>query len=129
MSQSNGSSARPLAVVTGASSGIGRELAKVFAQEGYDLVAAAEPVAHAGVTLDDAAAELRTLGAQVEAVPVDLATVDGVEQLARRVEALGRPVEALALNAGVGLGGAFLEQPVDRILNLVDLNVRSTVHL
>ena len=51
------------------------------------------------------------------------------EQLAARVQGAGRPVDALALNAGVGLGGPFLEQPVERILNLVDLNVRSTVHL
>lgn len=120
---------RPLAVVTGASSGIGRELAKMFAQQGYDLVAAAEPVAAGGATLDDAAAELQALGARVETVAVDLATPDGVEQLAQRVQALGRPVDALALNAGVGIGGPFLEQPTERILNLVDLNVRSTVHL
>ena len=128
-SSSTSTSARPLAVVTGASSGIGRELAKVFAQHGYDLIAAAEPVAHAGVTLDDAAAELRALGAGVDAVAVDLATTQGVEQLAARVEQSGRPVDALALNAGVGIGGPFLEQPTERVLNLVDLNVRSTVHL
>ena len=128
MTQSSGSS-RPFAVVTGASSGIGYELAKVFAQNGYDVLAAAEPVAHAGVTLDEAAADIRALGAEVTAVPVDLATAEGVEQLARRVQSAGRPVDALALNAGVGLGGPFVEQPVDRILNLVNLNVRSVVHL
>ena len=127
------SAARPLAVVTGASSGIGHELAKVFAQNGYDVLAAAEPVAHAGVTLDDAAAGVRAAGAaagvEVTAVPVDLATSEGVEQLAQRVQARGRPVDALALNAGVGLGGPFVEQPVEGILNLVNLNVRSVVHL
>ena len=128
MSQPDGSQ-RPLAVVTGASSGIGRELAKVFARHGYDLVAAAEPVAHGGVTLDDAAGELRALGAQVDAVPVDLATTAGVQQLAARVQSLGRPVDALALNAGVGLGGAFLDQDLGRIFNLIDVNVKSTVHL
>ena len=124
-----GGASRPFAVVTGASSGIGHELAKLFAREGYDLLAAAEPVAHGGVTLDAAAGDLRALGAQVDAAPVDLATTEGVEALARRVEAAGRPVDALVLNAGVGLGGPFLDQELDRIFNLVHLNVRSTVHL
>ena len=120
---------RPLAVVTGASSGIGYELAKLFAQEGYDLLAAAEPVALGGVTLDAAAGDLRALGAGVDAAAVDLATTEGVEALVRRAEAAGRPVDALVLNAGVGLGGAFLEQDLDQIFTLIHLNVRSTVHL
>ncbi len=128
MTQSNtppaGSSSRRLAVVTGASSGIGRELATLFVEHGYDLVVAAED---AGIT--SAAAEFRAAGAQVDAVQVDLATADGVEQLAARVQSTGRPVDALALNAGVGLGGPFLEQPLDRVFNLIDLNVRSVVHL
>ena len=115
--------ARQLAVVTGASSGIGRELAKLFAGRGYDLVVAAED---AGV--HDAAAELQRLGAAVDAVQVDLATPEGVEQLAARAGG-GRSVDALVLNAGVGLGGAFVDQPLDRVLGLVDLNVRSVVHL
>lgn len=125
----NAGSGRQFAVVTGASSGIGRELATLFVEHGYDLVVAAED---AGI--EAAAAELRATGgqgggAQVDAVQVDLATPEGVERLAARVQALGRPVDALALNAGVGLGGAFLEQPLDRIFEIIHLNVRSTVHL
>ena len=118
------STGRQFAVVTGASSGIGRELAKLFVEHGYDVLVAAED---AGI--EAAAVELRAHGAQVDAVQVDLATREGVEQLAERAQAAGRPVDALALNAGVGLGKAFLDQDLDRIFNLIDLNVRSTVHL
>lgn len=127
-------SGRQFAVVTGASSGIGRELAKLFVEHGYDLLVASED---AGI--ESAASEFRTTGGQaggahgsaasVDAVRVDLTTTEGVEQLAARAQGMGRPIDALALNAGVGLGGAFLEQPLDRILEIVHLNVRSTVHL
>ncbi len=118
------STGRPLAVVTGASSGIGLELAKQFVAHGYDLVIAAED---AGI--EEAAAELRAGGATVEPVQVNLATRDGVERLAGRFAADGRTPDAIALNAGVGLGGAFLDQDLDRVFELIDLNVRSTVHL
>jgi uncharacterized protein len=114
---------RPLAVVTGASSGIGLELARLFAADGFDLVVAAEDD-----ELETAAHALRTgVGRTVEAVQVDLATPEGVEELAARVE---RPPHALALNAGIGAGGAFVGGTNLRDeLRLIDLNVRSTVHL
>src|SRR3954470_8579025 len=116
---------RPLAVVTGASSGIGLELARQFAEAGFDLVIAAEDEELAG-----AAAELEQAGAAVEAVQVDLATPEGVEELYRRMTAAGRPVDAVALNAGVGAGGAFAtDTDLAGELRLIDLNVRSTVHL
>src|SRR5215218_9334389 len=116
---------RPLAVVTGASSGIGLELAKQFASNGYDLVVAAEDA-----ELAPAAAEVQALGVQVEAVQVDLATDEGVEELHRRIQAAGRPVDAIALNAGLGAGGAFANgTSLEDELRIVDLNVRSTVHL
>ena len=118
------STTRPLAVVTGASSGIGLELARQFAENGFDLVIAAEDA-----ELADAAAELQALGAQVEAVRVDLATPEGVEELHRRTTATGRPIAAAALNAGIGAGGAFVDTDLEDELRLVDLNVRSTVHL
>jgi short-subunit dehydrogenase len=98
-------SARPLAVVTGASSGIGLELAKQFEENGFDLIAPPEE-------------------------EIDLATPDGVEELHARIEATGRPVAALALNAGIGAGGAFAtDTDLADELKLIDLNVRSTVHL
>jgi short-subunit dehydrogenase len=116
---------RPLALVTGASSGIGFHLAKEFAENDFDLIVAAEDQ-----ELSAAAAELRSLGAEVEAVRVDLAAPDGVDELYRRVRDQSRPLEAAALNAGIGAGGAFAtDTELDKELKLVDLNVRSTVHL
>ena len=113
---------RPLAVVTGASSGIGFELAKQFAEHGHDLVVAAEDDAIAS-----AAAALQTMGVEAEAVQVDLSTTEGVDELWRRVET--RAPAAFALNAGVGRGGAFKDNPLADELQIIDLNVRSTVHL
>jgi uncharacterized protein len=118
------STTRPLAVVTGASSGIGLELARQFAEGGFDLVIAAEDA-----ELADAAVELQRSGGDVEAVRVDLATSDGVEELQRRIAQTGRPIAAAALNAGIGRGGAFTDTELADELRLVDLNVRSTVHL
>ena len=110
---------RPLALVTGASSGIGLELAKVFAEEGFDLVVAAE---------DDAIHATGIPGAK--AVQVDLATEAGVQELYRRVLAVQRPLAAAALNAGVGAGGAFATGTrLEDELRLIDLNVRGTTHL
>jgi len=119
------STPRPLAVVTGASAGIGFELARQFAQNGFDLIVAAS-----GERIADAARELAQDGAQVEPVQVDLAKPEGVEALYSRIGAAGRPVEAIALNAGVGAGGAFAtDTELEDELEIVDLNVRSTVHL
>jgi uncharacterized protein len=116
---------RPLAVVTGASSGIGLELAKQFAGHGFDLIVAAEDD-----ELATAATELRGLGVQVDAVRADLATDDGVHELVGRIKTAGRPVDALALNAGIGVSGAFAtDTDLADELKTIDLNVRSTVHL
>jgi len=117
-------SGRPLALVTGASSGIGLELAKQFAQHGFDLVVAAE-----NPEIEQAAAELRGLGADVRPVQADLSTYEGVEQLYQEAHTLGRPVEALALNAGVGSGGEFTETDLRKELEVIAVNVTSTVHL
>ena len=116
---------RQLAVVTGASSGIGFALAKVFAEEGFDLLIAAEDG-----ELTTALDELKGSGVNVEAHRVDLATEAGVIELYRHIQNTGRPVNALALNAGIGAGGAFAtETELADELKLIDLNVRSTVHL
>jgi short-subunit dehydrogenase len=116
---------RKLAVVTGASSGIGFELAKVFAEEGFDLLIAAEDA-----ELTGAQESLKATGAEVQAHRVDLATEAGVIELYRHIQNTGRQVDALGLNAGIGAGGAFAtETDLADELTLIDLNVRSTVHL
>jgi short-subunit dehydrogenase len=116
----------PLAVVTGASSGIGLELARQFADHGYDVLVVAEDS-----ELDSAAAELSSsTPAHIDKVQTDLAEYEGVGRLWEAIGRDGRPVAALALNAGVGLGGEFArDQDLDDALRLVRLNVESTVHL
>jgi len=116
---------RRFAVVTGASSGIGFELAKILAAEGFDLLISAEDG-----ELTSAMMVLQEEGANVEAHRVDLATESGVIELYRHIQNTGRPVDVLALNAGIGAGGAFAtETRLADELKLIDLNVRSTVHL
>ena len=121
----NSSLTRPLAVVTGASNGIGYELAKQFAQNGFDLL-----VTSTGPSINEAAIAFEKLGAQVETVEADLATYDGVETLYSKIKATGRSVDAIAINAGVGVGGDFArETDLKDELNLIELNVVSSVHL
>jgi uncharacterized protein len=112
---------RPLAVVTGASSGIGLELARCAAEHGYDLVLAAD------TPLDHAVEAMRQLGAQAEAVHAELASREGVDQLLAAVN--GRPVDALMANAGHGLGGAFLDQDFNAIQHVIDTNITGTIYL
>lgn len=117
-------STRPLAAVTGASSGIGLELAKQFAQHGFDLIVASDEPQIAG-----AARQLESHGGAVESVQADLATFDGVEQLYARIAAPGRPLDAIAINAAVGVGGDFADNELEDELRLIALNVSHPVHL
>jgi short-subunit dehydrogenase len=115
---------RPFAVVTGASSGIGYEIAKVLGEAGYDLLIAAE-----NGELEDARRELSSAGS-VQAVRVDLSESEGVEQLHRAIREQDKPVDALVLNAGIGAGGSFAGgTELGDEMQLIDLNVKSTVHL
>src|ERR687897_2200895 len=115
---------KPLALVTGASSGIGLELARQFAEHGFDLVVNAEDAG-----LASAAQQLRTSGATVSEVQSDLGTGDGVETLWAAVGVTGRPLAAAALNAGVGQGGRFVDIDFAQEKEIIDVNVTSTVHL
>ena len=113
---------RPLAIVTGASSGIGLELAKCCTDHGFDLlIAADEP------KIEDVARELRASGASVVALQVDLATQEGVDEL--YATAKGRPIAALLANAGRGLGRAFVEQDFEEVRDVIDTNITGTLYL
>ena len=111
---------RSLAVVTGASSGIGRELAQLAAQEGHDLVIVADQG-----DLEGAAASFRAAGANVEAVEADLSTSFGVDKLLQAVG--GRPVDVLVANAGHGLGHGFLDKPFAESKHVIDTNITGTL--
>lgn len=128
-----GNTPRKFAVVTGASSGIGFELAKLFAADGYDLLVVAEDD-----TLKEAAGRIGVGNeAVIEPFQVDLASDEGVDTLFDHIKESGRQIDAIALNAGVGAGGAFVpgshpsghDTSLSDELRLIDLNVRSTVHL
>jgi short-subunit dehydrogenase len=114
--------AKPLAVVTGASSGIGFELARLCARHGFDLVVAADESA-----IHEAAETFRRDGARVDALQVDLATLAGVDAVVDAIA--GRDVSALLANAGHGLGHAFLDQPFDEIAHVIDTNIVGTIYL
>ena len=114
---------RPFAVVTGASSGIGLELAKQFQENGYDLLIAAQ-----SDRIHATADTLQQSGATVRAVQADLARYEGVEALYRAVQEFGRPLDAAAINAGVGVGGDFAHTDLNAELNLINLNVVGPVH-
>jgi short-subunit dehydrogenase len=113
---------RPLAIVTGASTGIGYELAKCCAREGYDLLVAADEG-----EIERAAMELRELGVAIQAVQADLATIRGIDVLLGAVG--GRPVDALLANAGIGLGRGFLDEDFDEVRRVIDTNVTGTLYL
>jgi short-subunit dehydrogenase len=113
-----------LALVTGASSGIGYWLAKDLARRGYDLV-----VCSAGERLEGAADDLSGLGVDVRVISADLATRKGVEKLWESVMDLGRPLDVACINAGIGVGGLFAETDLNTELKMVELNCVGVVHL
>jgi short-subunit dehydrogenase len=113
-----------LAVVTGASTGIGLELARLCAQQGFDLIIAAdEPL------IENAARELSQSGVSCTPVQCDLATAEGVNKLTTAIAASARPVDALLANAGRGLGKGFLDQDLNEALKVVHTNIDGTIRL
>jgi short-subunit dehydrogenase len=122
MSSNSTPNPRPLAIITGASSGIGYELARLCAGRGYDLVVAADDP-----TIHDAARTFQDMGATVDVIEADLATLDGVDRLYAATH--GRAVDALLANAGHGLGHAFLDQDFNAVKHVVDTNITGTIRL
>jgi short-subunit dehydrogenase len=111
----------PLALVTGASSGIGRNLARIAAEHGFDLIVGAD------TDLDSAVQEFRSLGRKVDSVQADFATREGVDRL---LALLGeRTPDALFANAGHGLGGGFLDQAFADVHHVIDTNITGTLYL
>lgn len=113
------------AVVTGAAMGIGYNLAKVLAEEGYDLAI----VDRDETTLEKAKADFVGQGVGVKAIVADLAKFDDVERFWQEVQGIGRPLDAIAINAGFGVGGLFVETSLEDEMDLVRTNVEGTVHV
>ena len=114
--------ANKLAVITGASTGIGFELAQLAVEDGYDLVVVADEA-----LIDAAAADFRRNGNNVISVEADLSTTDGVDKLLAATN--GRQIDVLCANAGIGTGGAFLDQEVSNWRHSIDTNITGTVYL
>ncbi|MCZ7501552.1 SDR family NAD(P)-dependent oxidoreductase [Agrobacterium tumefaciens] len=117
-------SIKGLAVVTGASSGIGYELARCAARDGYNLIIVADEA-----EIETAATQLRAAGTEVEAVQADLSTQAGVEKLLSRIATKEWPVDLLFANAGQGLGNGFLDQKMDAVQRVIATNISGTVAL
>ena len=113
---------RPLAIVTGASTGIGFELAKCCARNGFAMLVTADEPA-----IETAASTSRSLGTAADPVEADLATLEGVDNFYRAIR--GRPVAALLANAGRGLGGGFLDQDFGAVRHVIDTNITGTLYL
>lgn len=115
---------RQLAIITGASSGLGLELAKQFAHNGYDIA-----ISGSSDRIFEAATSIRDLGVEAYPHKADAAKYDGVEDFWNFVSELNRPIEAAVLNVGIGLGGAFAETDLEDELRLISINISGTVHM
>jgi uncharacterized protein len=113
---------RKLALITGASTGIGFELANIAAEEGYDLLVAADEN-----LINAAAADFGQHGVEVIPVQVDLSSSAGVDGMLRQLD--GRQIDVLCANAGVGTGGAFLDQDFANWEHSVNTNITGTIYL
>lgn len=116
---------RPFAVVTGGTNGIGLELAKLFLADGFDIPIAGEVDAHSDTTRQ----QLSKQDGDVQVWKGDLGRKDHVEALYETASYGGRPIHALCVNAGFGLGGAFTDTDLATELQMIDVNIRGAVQL
>ena len=116
--------ARPLAFVTGGSSGIGYELAKQLAEHGYDVA-----ISGSSDRVHDSAERLRALQVEAWGHQADASTDDGVDAFWRFIERLGRPVEVAVLNVGIATGGAFVDTALEDHLKVLAVNITGTTHM
>lgn len=115
---------RPLALVTGGSSGIGLELAKELARKGYDLV-----ISGSSAKVEESAQDVRALGVDCYAYQADASTYEGVEGLWKFVSSLDRRLDVAALNVGIGIGGSFVDNKLEDQFKLIAINITGTVHM
>lgn len=115
---------RKLALVTGASSGLGLELAKQFAQDGYDVA-----ISGSSERIFEAANIIRELNVEAYPYQADAATYEGVEGFWNFVENLKRSVDAAVLNVGIAIGGSFAEMDLEENLRIIAINITGTVHM
>src|SRR5262245_46017349 len=113
------------ALITGASSGIGLELARIFAEHGHDVVL----VARSEGKLQSLATELQSRGGRAQVIAADLAAPGGPRAVADRVAERGLTVDILVNNAGYGLFGPFLETSLETELSMIQLNIEATLRI
>ncbi|RKD75146.1 short-subunit dehydrogenase [Sinobaca qinghaiensis] len=115
---------RPFVMITGASSGLGLELAKLFAQDGYDIA-----ISGSSERIFEAETTIKSYGVQAYPLQADASTYEGVEAFWQFVKNKNKKLDAAVLNVGVSKGGSFLENDLEKELKLIDINIRGTVHM
>jgi short-subunit dehydrogenase len=118
-------SARPVALITGASAGIGAALAREAANDGHDLVL----VARRREPMEALAAELKSTGAEITVIPADLGKPGAATELMKIVEQRGLAIVTLINNAGLGDTGRFDQENPEKILSMLQVNIIALTEL
>lgn len=113
------------ALITGASSGIGLELARIFAKEGHDTIL----VARSGDKLRELESELQRYGGQARSITADLSRMEEADKVYRQLKEEGIAIEFLVDNAGFGDYGPFFQTDWNKEAMMIDLNVKSLTYM